>query len=129
MQGMDRKYDVCAWCKLVTTNIENSFGFSFKKAHCLGHLRYVQDDCENFVLFAIQNKTFWCGECTHILILGQMTMIMSSSSFGCKKIHSPPFCVVNCSGQFYYVVHKLQSMSRAVIHLGVHNHLVVDGKC
>jgi hypothetical protein len=26
-------------------------------------------------------------------------------------------------------VHKLYSLSRATIHLGVHNHLVADGKC
>jgi hypothetical protein len=31
--------------------------------------------------------------------------------------------------KIYYVVHRFQSMSRAAIHLGVHNHLVVDGKC
>jgi hypothetical protein len=29
----------------------------------------------------------------------------------------------------YYVVHRLQSISRAVIHLGLHIHLVVEGKC
>jgi hypothetical protein len=38
MQGMDKKYDGHAWCKLVTTNIKNSFRFSFRKACCLGHL-------------------------------------------------------------------------------------------
>jgi hypothetical protein len=39
-----------------------------------------------------------------------------------------PFCVTNCSEQIYYVVHILQSISKATIHLGVHKHLVVDGK-
>jgi hypothetical protein len=91
-------------------------------------LRYVQDDCENFVLFAIQNKTFWCGECTHIPILGQMTMI-PSSSLGCKFCHSPPFYVIDCGRQIYYVVHRLKFMSREAIHLSVHNHLVANGKC
>jgi len=38
MQGMDRKYNGHAWSKLVTTNIKNSFGLSFRKACCLGHL-------------------------------------------------------------------------------------------
>jgi hypothetical protein len=41
MQGMDKKYDGHAWCKLVTMNIKKSFGFSFRKARCLGHLRCV----------------------------------------------------------------------------------------
>ncbi len=35
MQGMDRKYDGHAWCKLVTTNKKNLFRFSFMKACCL----------------------------------------------------------------------------------------------
>jgi hypothetical protein len=38
MQGMDRKYNGHVWCKLVTTNIKNSFGLSFRKVCCLGHL-------------------------------------------------------------------------------------------
>ncbi len=58
MQSMDKKYDGHAWCKLVTTNIKNSFRFSFKKARCLGRLHYVQDDRENFVCFNIRNETF-----------------------------------------------------------------------
>jgi hypothetical protein len=38
MQGMDKKYNGHAWNKLVTTNIKNLFGLSFRVAHCLGHL-------------------------------------------------------------------------------------------
>jgi hypothetical protein len=95
MQGMDKKYDGHAWSKLVTTNIKKLFRFSFRKARYLGLLRCVQDDCENFLRFATHNETFWCGECVHIAILGQMTMIPSSSSFGCKFCHSFPFCVTN----------------------------------
>jgi hypothetical protein len=56
-------------------------------------------------------------------------MIPFSSSLGCKFCHSPPFFVVDCGERIYYVVHKLQSMSRVMIHLGVHNHLVTNGKC
>jgi hypothetical protein len=29
----------------------------------------------------------------------------------------------------YYVIHKLQSLSRATIHLGMHEHLVAKGMC
>jgi hypothetical protein len=29
----------------------------------------------------------------------------------------------------YYVIHKLQSLSRIAIHLGRHEHLVVEGMC
>jgi hypothetical protein len=129
MQGMDKEYNGHAWCKLGTTNIKNLFGLDFKKAHCLGHLQCVQDDYENFVRYVICNETFWSGECIHIPLLSQMTMISSSSLLGCKFCHSPPFCVTDYSGRIYYAMHRLQLMSRTVIHLGVHNHLVVDGKC
>ncbi len=89
----------------------------------------MQDDCENFVRFAFRNERFWCGECAHILILGQMIMILFASLLGSKFCHAPPFCVANCNGQIYYVVHRFQSMSRIVIHLGVHNHPITNGKC
>jgi len=56
-------------------------------------------------------------------------MIPSTSSLGCKFYHSYPFYVTDCGGRIYYVVHRLQSMSKAVIHLGVHNHFVAYGKC
>ncbi len=56
-------------------------------------------------------------------------MIPSTFSFGCKFRHVPPFCVIDCSGRIYYVVHKFHSMSKIAIHLGVQNHPVMDGKC
>jgi hypothetical protein len=70
MHGMDRKNNGHAWCKVITTNIKNSFGLTFKKIHCLGHLCCVQDDCDNFVHSAFYNETFWCGESVHILVIG-----------------------------------------------------------
>jgi hypothetical protein len=38
MQGMDRKYNGHAWCKVITINILKKFELSFKKACYLGHL-------------------------------------------------------------------------------------------
>ncbi len=128
MQGMDRKYNGHAWCKVITSNIKNNFGFNFWKARCLGHLHCVQDDCEHFVRSTSHNETFWCSECTHIPIVCQMTMFPSASPPECKFCHVLPLCVANCSEQIYYVVHRLQSISKTTIHLGVHKHLVVDGK-
>ncbi len=37
LQGMDRKYDGHAWCKLQTSNIKNAFGLGFKTTKCLGY--------------------------------------------------------------------------------------------
>jgi hypothetical protein len=72
MQGMDRKNDGHAWCKVIATNIKNNFGLNFKKTCCLGHLCCVEDDCENFVRSASHNGIFWCDENIHILVIGQM---------------------------------------------------------
>ncbi len=72
MQGMDRKKDGHAQCKVITTNIKNNFGLNFKKTCCLGHLCCVQDDCEIFVRFAFHNGTFRCSENIHILVVGQL---------------------------------------------------------
>jgi hypothetical protein len=96
MQGMDRKYDGHVWCKVIITNIKNSFGLSFKKARCLGQLRCLHDDYENFVSIGFHNEIFWCGECTHILVVGQMALFPSASSFACNFFHFLPLCVVDC---------------------------------
>jgi hypothetical protein len=37
---MDKKYDGHAW-NMVTTNIKNHLGFSFKMVHCFSHLECV----------------------------------------------------------------------------------------
>ncbi len=58
MQGMDRKYDGHPWCKVITTNIKNNFGLSFQKAHCLGHLRCLHNDYENFMHIGSRNEIF-----------------------------------------------------------------------
>jgi len=80
MQGMDKKNDGHAWCKVITTNIKNSFGLNFRKMFCLGNFYCVQDDCENFVHSIFRNETFWCNESVHIPIIGQMQLISFASS-------------------------------------------------
>jgi hypothetical protein len=73
----------------------------------LGHLRFVQNDYEHFVHFAFHNEIFWCNECTYIPVVGQMAMLPSTSSLGCKLDHAPPLCVIDYSGRIYYVLHRL----------------------
>jgi hypothetical protein len=63
------------------------------------------------------------------MVIGQIALFPSTSSFVCKFCHAPPLCVASCNGRIYYVVYRLQSISRAVIHLGLHKHPMVDGKC
>jgi hypothetical protein len=75
-----KKNDGHAWCKVITTNIKNSFGLNFRKMFCLGNFYCVQDDCENFVHSIFRNETFWCNESVHIPIIGQMQLISFASS-------------------------------------------------
>jgi hypothetical protein len=58
-----------------------------------------------------------------------MALTPSASSFGYKFYHVLPFFVIDDGGQIYYVVHRLQSISRVTIHLWVHKHPITDGKC
>ncbi len=127
MQGMDRKHGGHARCLVITTNIKNNFGLNFRKACCLGHLCCVQCDYENFVHFGFHNEIFWCGE--HLYSNHKLTLTSSTSLLRCKFCHVFPLCIVDYNGQIYCVVHQLQSISRMVIHLGVHKHHVANGKC
>jgi hypothetical protein len=58
-----------------------------------------------------------------------MQLTPLASSLGCKFFHDPPLCVIDSIGQIYYVVHKLQFLSKVAIYLGVHNHPIASGKC
>ncbi len=95
----------------------------------MGHLHCVQDDYENFVHPSFHNEIFWCGDCSDILVIGYMALCPSTSSLGCKFCHAPPLCVINYNEIVYYDVHRFQSISRMAIHLGVHKHFIMDGKC
>jgi hypothetical protein len=113
----------------LSTNIKNNFGLNFKKARCMGHLQCLHDDFENFVRTNFCNEIFWCSECTHILVIGQMSLCPSTFSFACKFCHFPPLCVVDRPRQIYYIVHRLPTIIIATIHFRVHKHLVANGKC
>jgi hypothetical protein len=58
-----------------------------------------------------------------------MQLTLSTNLLGCKFYHVPPLYIAGYNGRNHYVVHKLHYLSKAIIHLGVDNHLVVDGKC
>jgi len=107
MQGMDRKYDGHVWCKVIITNIKNSFGLNFKKACCLGHLLCMQDDCEKFVHLGSCNEIFQSNQLVHILMKRHMALDLPSSSLGIKFFNLPPLCVEDYNGRVYYVAHRL----------------------
>ncbi len=51
MQGMDRKYNDYAWCKVKMTNINSDFGYGFQSNRCLRHLHCENDTCNWFIWF------------------------------------------------------------------------------
>jgi hypothetical protein len=46
---------------VITTNIKNSFGLSFRKVRCLGHLWCLHDNYENFVHIGSHNENLLMG--------------------------------------------------------------------
>ncbi len=125
MQGMDRKYNGHTWSKVITTNIKNTFGLNLKKFQCLGHLHY---DYNCFIHFNVHNETVWILKSAHIPVKKQIVLGPFTTSLGCKFCNSLPFCVNDYKGQIFYVVHKLYSISKPTIHLGVHLHPIGDIK-
>ncbi len=102
MQGMDRKHDGHAWCKVKMTNINNDFNLNFRKACCLGHLQCQDDGCDFFLFNKCRNKTTWIGNVVHDLQGGHFA---PGPPF-CKICNNVPFYVNMCVARMYYVVHK-----------------------
>jgi len=84
------------------------------------------------VLVITSNHFLYKGACNEVALDGWLV-----SSFGCRSIlpygSSPQilwyhtFYLQNYICHMYYVVHKQNTLSKATIHLGNHDHLVVDG--
>jgi hypothetical protein len=49
MQGMDKRYDGHMWTKIISTNITNDFGLSFRSSACVRHLRCNNKECEYLI--------------------------------------------------------------------------------
>jgi hypothetical protein len=96
MQGMDRKYDGHAWCKVKTSNIKNNFGLGFISNKCLGHLHCDNDSCEHFLHFFVQNKISWTGDSTQIPLIGQFASRPLVCTIVCRFCVASPLCVNTC---------------------------------
>ncbi len=122
---MDHKYLVSARWNL---QHQNNFGLGFRSTKCLGHLRCKNDSCEHFFALLSEwskldrcfypNSPSW-SICTRTSYLYNCVQVLCCKSFVCEYM---PL-------RMYYVIHKLQSLSRTTIHLGTHEHLVVEGMC
>ena len=128
MHGMDKRHDGHAWTKTVTSNIKSDVNLTFRTSSCIGHLRCENQECEyttrihrNFPV----NELEWDGFTLTSFPVGQPAP--SGLTLVCKICKVPPLCIATCAARVYYVYGDA-SMTRACLHLGVHDHPVKVGE-
>ena len=129
MEGMDKQYDGHMWTKMMTTNISNKMGLSFRSSNCVGHLRCANPSCDFLARThrtSTVNETEFEGSTTLSFLPGFPPP--SGSILVCKICKEPPTCIATCSAVIYYV-HGDATMTRAYVHLGEHRHPVKTGDC
>jgi hypothetical protein len=124
MDDMDKRFDGHTWCRTITSNNHNSQGLTFGKSLCVGQLVCNNKSCDFFARSSKRNETEWSSQTNTPFKLGHLPLLDSTLIF--KVCEVPPTCVNFCPGRIYYVLGK-GDMSRACIHLGMHNHPVSDG--
>jgi hypothetical protein len=130
LDSMDRKYDGHVWTKTWTTNLSTPRSeLTFKYVKCLGHLRCLNMECSHLVRDKEYNELYWEGSCSEILIPSPDPSIPSKYTLICRYCKTLSTCLKLCPCKMFYVVPKNPSMSRAAVHIGTHNHPVVDGDC
>jgi hypothetical protein len=113
-------------CKLMMTNTNNSFGLGFRTTKCLNHLQCQNDFCCMFLQFGVHNEVAWSNNSSQLLFVGQCVLGLPTCTISYKFCGSSPFCVKvlkTCICRIYYIVHKLNDLSRVVNHLDMHAHL------
>jgi hypothetical protein len=128
MDGMDKMCDGHPWCTTKTTNIQNDFGLSFRRSTCAGHLQCHNDYCDYMNRNGgLRNNTEWAGSTPLPFAVGVAPP--TKSTVECKVCRSTPVCIVLCDVRIIYIHSTSVGMSRACIHLGVHDHVVTNGTC
>jgi hypothetical protein len=128
MHGMDKRHDGHAWTKTVISNIKNDMSLSFRISICIGHLRCENHDCEytsRIHRTSPVNEREWDGFTVTTIPVGQPAP--AGSLFVCKICKVPPVCIATYSAIIYYVS-GAANMTRACLHLGLHEHPVKVGK-
>jgi hypothetical protein len=128
MQGMDKRHDGHAWSKSITSNIKSDMSLTFRTSTCIGHLRCENQDCEytsRIHRTAPVNEREWDGFTITTIPVGQPAP--AGSSLVCKICKVPPVCVATCAARIYYV-YGAANMTRACLHLGIHEHPVKIGE-
>jgi hypothetical protein len=128
MHGMDKRHDGHAWTKTVTSHIKSDMSLTFRTSTCVGHLRCENQDCEYTTCIhrtSPVNELEWDGFTVTTIPVGQPAP--AGSSLVCKICKTPPVCIATCAARIYYV-YGASNMTRACVHLGVHEHPMKVGE-
>jgi hypothetical protein len=128
MHGMDKRHDGHAWTKTVTSNIKSDMSLTFRTSTCIGHLRCENQDCKyTFYIHRTSqiNEREWDGFTMSTILVGQPAP--AKLSLVCKICKVPLHYIATCAARIYYV-YGSTNMTRACLHLGVHEHPVKVGE-
>ena len=128
MHGMDKRYDGHAWIKTIISNIKSDMSLMFHTSTCIGHLHCENKDCNytsRIHRTSPVNKREWDGFTMTTILVRQPAPAGSILVYKICKV--PPICIATCTARIYYV-YGAASMSRAYLHLGVHDHPVKVGE-
>ena len=129
MDGMDKPYDGHVWTKILTTNITNNLGLSFRSSTCVGHLQCYNPHCDNLQRVhraSSVNDAEFDGFTKDPFPVGDP--VPGSSTMVSRICKEPPKCIAPCVARIFYV-HSNDTTQRACIHLGKHRHPVKVGNC
>jgi hypothetical protein len=125
MVGMDKRHNGHTWTKTIISHIKNGMGLMFRTSSCIGHLRCDNQGCDylhRVHCISPFNEIEWVGSTPTPFLAGCRPP--RASSILCKICKSPPSCITTCGARIYYVFNR-DDMTRACIHLRVHNRVVM----
>jgi hypothetical protein len=128
MHGMDKCHDGHAWTKTITSNIKSDMSLTFRTSTYIGHFRCKNQDCEytsRIHRTSPVNERELDGFTVTTIPVGQPAP--AGSTLVCKICKVPPICFATCAARIYYV-YGAANMTRACLHLGVHEHPVKVGE-
>jgi hypothetical protein len=128
MHGMDKRHDGHVWTKTVTSNIKSDKSLTFRRSSSIGHFRCENQDCKytsRIHRTSPVNEWEWDGFTVTTIPVGQPAPV--GLSLVCKICKVPPVCIATCAARIYYVF-GAANMTRACLHLGIHEHPVKVGE-
>ena len=124
MDGMEQKFDGHIWTRPVTSNM--AIQCTVRVSYCVGALECHRVNCPFFSTNKRFNNTFFQGNLAKKIAVGLLAENEKSRIF-CHFCQKTAYCVQKCKCMVYYVMPKDPSVTRLMLHLGVHDHPVQPG--